>query len=80
MTFQTHWTGVPLGLAPPQGGNSYHSYKLEKDSVNDLSSLCEQSEHERDPRQRRSIHCSPLSSRGHPARLDIHRTPHPLRE
>ena len=31
MTFQTHWRGVPLELAPPQGGSSYHIYKLEKD-------------------------------------------------
>ena len=26
MTFQTHWRGVPLELAPPQGGSSYHIY------------------------------------------------------
>ena len=31
MTFRTHWIGVPLWLAPPQGGSSYHIYKLEKD-------------------------------------------------
>ena len=35
----------------------------------------EQREHERDPHERQSVHCSPLSARGHLAQLDNHLTP-----